>query len=72
MNTQHVKGGFKQAKGKVKEEVGHATGSSKTAAKGVAEQVAGKAQKAWGDLKDKVKEKVDRALADKPSRTARH
>lgn len=66
MNADHVKGGLKSAKGKVKEEVGHATGNSKTALKGVVEQVAGKAQKAWGDLRDKAKQKVDKTLAEKP------
>lgn len=68
MNSDHVKGSVKGIKGKAKEEIGHATGNSKTALKGVGEQVAGKVQKAWGDIRDKVKETVDKALAEKPSR----
>lgn len=62
MNRDHVKGSLKQAKGKVKEEVGHLTGNERTSLKGVAEQVAGKVQKKLGDFKDAVKDKVDNLL----------
>jgi len=66
MNKEHVKGAFKEGKGKLKEEFGHVTGKEGTSLKGVAEQVAGKVQQKFGDIKDAVKEKVDHLL-DKDS-----
>ena len=54
-NTDQVKGVAKQAKGAVKEAAGKATGSRKMEAEGKVDQVAGKRQKAYGDVKDKVK-----------------
>lgn len=65
MNKDHVKGGFKEVKGKVREEVGHAVGDDSSTVKGMAEQVVGKVQKGLGDLKDAVKEKVDSVLHPK-------
>lgn len=70
MNKDHVKGGFNDIKGKVKEEVGHATGNNKTAASGVKDQVVGKVQKAMGDMKDRVKEKVDNFLSSSDKKRA--
>ncbi|TWG61742.1 CsbD-like protein [Aminobacter sp. J44] len=54
-NTDQVKGVAKQAKGAVKEAAGKATGSRKMEAEGKVDLVAGKTQKAYGDVKDKVK-----------------
>lgn len=62
MNKNHATGSVKEMKGKVKEEVGHWTGDTKTSVKGVAEQIAGKIERGFGDLKDAVKEKVDHLL----------
>ena len=62
MNSTHVKGSLKEAKGKVKEEFGHLTGKNKTEASGIADQVKGKIQKGFGDLKDAVKDGVDSVL----------
>lgn len=62
MNNQHVKGTVNQVKGRVKEEVGHATGNDKMAAKGVADRVLGSIQNGLGDLKDAVKAGVDKVL----------
>jgi uncharacterized protein YjbJ (UPF0337 family) len=62
MSMQHVKGEWNETKGKLKEEVGHQTGSRKTERNGIFDQVKGKIQKGVGDLKDNMKEKVDSFL----------
>ena len=56
MNKDRVEGSLEQAKGKVKEVAGKATGDSKLETEGKAQQVAGKVQNAVGGLKDAVKE----------------
>jgi uncharacterized protein YjbJ (UPF0337 family) len=55
MNTNQVKGTLKNLKGKVKEKVGHLTGNTKTELSGIKDQVTGKTEKAWGDIKEKAK-----------------
>ena len=55
MNKDQVKGVGKQAKGSVKEAAGRVTGNRKTEAEGAAEKTAGKVQKGFGDVKEKVK-----------------
>jgi uncharacterized protein YjbJ (UPF0337 family) len=62
MNNEHAKGNWNETKGKVKEEVGHAFGNTKTETEGVVDQIKGKVQKGLGDLKDAVKGGVDRVL----------
>jgi len=49
------RGVAKQVKGSVKEAAGKATGNRRTQVEGMADKVAGKVQKAYGDVKDKVK-----------------
>ncbi len=44
-----------QAKGKVKEGVGNATGDDQTKGEGMLDQAKGKAKEAMGDAKDKLK-----------------
>jgi uncharacterized protein YjbJ (UPF0337 family) len=56
MNKDRIQGSFEQAKGKVKETAGKATGDSKLEAEGKTQQVAGKVQNAVGGFKDTVKE----------------
>ncbi len=68
MNSKHVKGSFNEIKGKVKEEVGHATGNNKLAGEGVVDRVKGKVQNAFGDVKDAVKSGVDKVLDRKDGR----
>ena len=58
MNKDRIQGSFEQAKGKVKEAAGKATGDSKLEAEGKTQQVAGKVQNAVGGFKDTVKEAV--------------
>jgi uncharacterized protein YjbJ (UPF0337 family) len=55
VNKDQVAGVAKQVKGSVKEAAGKATGNKRTQAEGTAERVAGKVQKAYGDVKEKVK-----------------
>lgn len=62
MNTKHVKGTYNEVKGRIKEEVGHATGNSKLESEGVVDRVKGSLQKGFGDVKDAVKKGVDTVL----------
>ena len=59
MNKDRVEGYRTQAKGKVKEVAGKVTGDAKLETEGKADQVAGKAQNAYGGAKDKLKEALD-------------
>jgi uncharacterized protein YjbJ (UPF0337 family) len=68
VNRQHAKGHWNDIKGKVKEEVGHAVGNNKMESEGVGSQVKGKIQKGLGDLKDAVKETVDKVLHPNPEK----
>jgi uncharacterized protein YjbJ (UPF0337 family) len=55
VNKDQVKGAAKQVKGSVKEAAGRATGNRRIEFKGKAEKVAGKVQKGFGDIKEKIK-----------------
>ncbi|CDX22162.1 putative stress response protein [Mesorhizobium plurifarium] len=55
VNRDQVAGIAKQMKGSVKQAAGKATGNRRTEVEGVADRIAGKVQKAYGDVKDKVK-----------------
>ncbi len=57
VDKDRIKGSAEQAKGKVKEWTGKATGDAKTEGEGKAEQVKGKVQNTVGGLKDAVREK---------------
>jgi uncharacterized protein YjbJ (UPF0337 family) len=46
-----IKGGFREAKGKVKEKAGQATGNPNLRDRGTAEKASGKVQRKIGDLK---------------------
>jgi uncharacterized protein YjbJ (UPF0337 family) len=59
MNKDRVEGSLEQAKGKVKEVTGKATGDSKLESEGKAQKVAGKAQNTVGGMKDAVKESLE-------------
>ncbi|TPI47360.1 CsbD family protein [Mesorhizobium sp. B2-9-1] len=45
----------KQMKGSVKQTAGKATGNRRTQAEGAADKIAGKMQKAYGDVKEKFR-----------------
>jgi uncharacterized protein YjbJ (UPF0337 family) len=55
MDKDQVKGKAKDVTGRVERKVGEWTGDKKTEAKGAAKQVEGKAQNAWGTVKDAIK-----------------
>lgn len=55
VNKDQVAGVAKQVKGSVKKAAGKATGNRQTEVEGAADKVAGKVQKAYGDVKEKVK-----------------
>jgi uncharacterized protein YjbJ (UPF0337 family) len=59
MNKDRIKGSAEQAKGKIKETVGKATGDAKLQGEGKADQVAGKFQNAVGGMKDAAKEALE-------------
>lgn len=52
MNSSNVEGAFDQAKGKVKQAFGEATGNESVANSGAADEVKGHAKETWGDIKD--------------------
>jgi uncharacterized protein YjbJ (UPF0337 family) len=56
MNSDQIKGAAKDAAGAVQRKTGEVVGSTEQEAKGAAKQVEGKAQKAWGDGKEVVKD----------------
>ncbi|MBZ9795986.1 CsbD family protein [Mesorhizobium sp. ES1-4] len=58
VNKDQVAGVAKQAKGSVKQAAGKATGNRETQAEGTGDKAAGKVQKAYGDVKDKVKKSL--------------
>ncbi len=55
VNKDQVAGLVKQVKGSVKKAAGKATGNRRVQAEGAADKIAGKLQKAYGDVKDKVR-----------------
>ena len=59
MNKDRIEGSLEQAKGKVKEVTGKATGDSKLETEGKADQVAGKVQNTVGGIKDKINEATE-------------
>ena len=55
VNRDQVAGLAKQMKGSVEQAAGKATGNRRTEVEGAADKLAGKVQKAYGDVKDKVR-----------------
>ncbi|MER8827290.1 CsbD family protein [Mesorhizobium sp. M0938] len=55
VNKDQVAGMAKQVKGSVKKAAGKATGNRRIQAEGSADKIAGKLQKAYGDVKDRVR-----------------
>ncbi|WP_048441115.1 CsbD family protein [Caenimonas sp. SL110] len=61
MNKDQVKGTVKDIAGEAQENLGKVIGSKEQEAKGEARQVEGKLQKGVGDLKEGIKDAVDKA-----------
>ena len=60
MNKDQAKGTMKDVAGKVQAEAGKLTGNKEMEAKGLKNQVVGKAQKTLGDAKEVVKDATKR------------
>lgn len=56
MNKDQTKDRFEEAKGKVKEVVGDVVGNDELELKGKIQKSDGKAQAAYGDLKEEIKD----------------
>lgn len=69
MNKDQVKGTIDDAAGRAKRQVGEWTGDTKTQVDGAAQQVKGKAEKAWGDIKDAARDGADRVNSEPDHRT---
>jgi len=59
MNKDRIEGSLEQAKGKMKEVAGKATGDAKLQGEGKADQVSGKIKNTVGGMKDAVKEAIE-------------
>lgn len=55
INKDQVKGRVKEAEGTIKEAAGKAVGNEKLQAKGKVQKIVGKAQAAFGDVKQDLK-----------------
>lgn len=55
INKDQVKGRVKEAEGTIKEAAGKAVGNEKLEAKGKVQKILGKAQSAFGDVKQDLK-----------------
>jgi uncharacterized protein YjbJ (UPF0337 family) len=62
MNSSQIKGSWNDTKGKIKEEIGNATGDSSLEGEGLVDRVKGKIEKGFGEVKDTVKAGVDKVL----------
>lgn len=60
MNKDQVKGKGNEIAGEIKEQVGKMTGDRSTELKGHAQEVKGKLQKGYGDVKEDVKDDLER------------
>jgi uncharacterized protein YjbJ (UPF0337 family) len=56
MDKDRVKGAIDDAAGRAKRQVGEWTGDKGAQAEGAAQQVKGKAEKAWGNVKDAARD----------------
>jgi uncharacterized protein YjbJ (UPF0337 family) len=56
MDKDRVKGAVNDAAGRAKRQVGEWTGDTNAQAEGSAQQIKGKAQKAWGEVKDAARD----------------
>ena len=63
MDKDRVKGAIDDAAGRAKRQVGEWTGDTGTQVDGAAQQVKGKAEKAWGNVKDAARD-VERKHSD--------
>jgi uncharacterized protein YjbJ (UPF0337 family) len=69
MDKDRVKGTVDDAMGRAKRQVGEWTGDTQTQAEGAAQQVKGKAEKAWGNVKDAVRDAKTDADREREQKT---
>jgi uncharacterized protein YjbJ (UPF0337 family) len=73
MDKDRVKGTIDDTVGRAKRQVGEWTGDTGTQAEGAAQQVKGKAEKAWGNVKDAVRgAQADADQERQPERKSEH
>jgi len=79
MDKDRVKGTIDDVAGRAKRQVGEWTGDTNAQVEGAAQQVKGKAEKAWGNVKDAAKDvkadaqrKHDESKAEQEHATANH
>ena len=56
MNKDQMKGVAKETEGKIRKNVGEATGNASEQAKGIGQEAMGKVQKNFGDAKEDLKD----------------
>lgn len=71
MDKDRVKGAVNDAAGRVKRQVGEWTNDPNAQAEGAAQQLKGKAQKAWGNVKDAARDASENAQRDNAFNTQR-
>ena len=59
MDKDRIEGKMDDVKGRVKRQAGEWTGDSELQAEGAIDQAKGKAQNAWGKMKDAARESMD-------------
>jgi uncharacterized protein YjbJ (UPF0337 family) len=68
MDKDQVKGTIDDAAGRAKRQVGEWTGDTGTQVEGAAQQLKGKAEKAWGNVKDAARDAKDEFHKDEVQR----
>ena len=63
MDTNRVKGAIEEVVGIAKQKTGELTGNSQLQIEGIAQQVKGKVENAWGQAKDAVRNINETALS---------
>ena len=71
MNKDRAEGKTKDIAGRIERQVGEWTGDKDHEAQGVAKQVEGKVQSAWGKVKDGAKDVVEKAKTPRHDRDDR-
>jgi uncharacterized protein YjbJ (UPF0337 family) len=64
MDKDRVKGTIDDAAGRAKRQVGEWTGDTQSQVEGAAQQVKGKAEKAWGNVKDAARDAGNKSGRD--------
>jgi len=71
MDKDKIKGTVDDAAGRAKRQVGEWTDDTKAQVEGVTQQVKGKAETAWGNVKDAVRNAGNRSGPDRDARVER-